>query len=180
MVGANTAHQRGLQLYLEMHQQGFLGLQEQGARGFSFNGPSAQRQNEGAGAGQTRDGSPLALAECGFAFTGEDLGNAATGFSGNHIIDIDKLPAETPGEQGADGAFARAHKAGQHDPARDPGGADVLVHGRGCGARRHRFQYRCAGLGRRADAARSTAQLRDDCACALPERRIRRAYQRAT
>jgi hypothetical protein len=54
----------------------------------------------------------LALAEGGFTVAREEFGDGDAGFGFDDVVGVDKTPAETGCEEGADGAFARAHEAG--------------------------------------------------------------------
>ena len=60
----------------------------------------------------------LAVRKSIFAVARKDVGDGRACFGLNHIVRVDKLPAEARGDDGADGGLAGAHEARENDAAR--------------------------------------------------------------
>lgn len=73
---------------------------------------ATEGEDEGVRGGEAGDGLVLAVAEGGFAMTGEEFGDGCAGLGFNYVVKIDEGPAEALGKERADGAFAGAHEAG--------------------------------------------------------------------
>ena len=63
------------------------------------------------------DGGVLEVAEGGLAAAGEEFGDGAAGFGFDDIVCVEEAPAETRGEERADGGLAGTHEAGEDDAA---------------------------------------------------------------
>ena len=124
--GAAATGQGGGQIHFQMNQQGCRRGKQQSAVLFTLNGAAAQGENEVLGGDEPRQDGVFAVAKGGFAVTGEECGNGAAGFSLDHVVQIEKAPAQAGRQQWARGAFAGPHEAGQHQAA---GGKDGMGRG---------------------------------------------------
>ena len=82
------------QLDFEVDQQRFGSGEQQVARGFVFDGASAESEDQRVSGGEARDGGALALAEGSFAVAGKNLGDGRAGFSFDYVVHIDEAPAQ--------------------------------------------------------------------------------------
>ena len=118
IFGPAAAGESGVELDFEVHEQGAGGVEEKGTRVFAFDGATAESQHKGVNCREPRDGCMLAVAKGVFAVARKDVGDGRACFGLNHIVHVNKLPAEARGEDGADGGLAGAHEAGENDATR--------------------------------------------------------------
>jgi hypothetical protein len=118
IFGPAAAGECSVELDFEVHKQGAGGLEEKGTRVFAFDGTTAESQHKGVNCREPRDGCMLAVAKSIFAVARKDVGDGRACFGLNHIVHVDKLPAEARGDDGADGGLAGAHEARENDAAR--------------------------------------------------------------
>ena len=121
VLGAAAAGERGGQLHFQMNEQRAGRVEQQVAGGGPLDGAAAQGQHQRVFGGQAGDGGVLEVAEGRLAVTCEDRSNGGAGLGLDHVIHIHKAPAEPAGHKRANGAFARAHEAGEDDAARCAG-----------------------------------------------------------
>jgi hypothetical protein len=110
---ATAAGEGGGELDLKVDEDGAGGVQEQGASCRVLDGAAAEGENQILATRKACDGRVLSVAECRFAVVREEFGNRDTSFSLNHVICIDKAPAQAAGDERTDCTFARAHEAGE-------------------------------------------------------------------
>ncbi len=128
ILGSAASGERGVELDFEMYEQGAGSIEKKRTRVFAFDGAAAESKHESVSGCEAGDGCVFTVAEGGFAMAGEDFGDGSAGFGFDYVVDVDELPAEVPGKDGADSGFAGAHEAGENDAARRHGG-DGLVCG---------------------------------------------------
>ena len=83
-----------------------------------FNRAAAERQHNPLMLLQLFDGPAFVLSKRRFAVPMKNLGNAEAGGSLDHVIQVDKLPAQAAGKYRPHGRFARAHKTGENQPGK--------------------------------------------------------------
>ncbi len=80
-------------------------------------GAAAEGQDHRVAGQQAADDAAFAVAEGWFAVAGKEFGNGAAGGELDFLVGIAERQAEPGGEATADGGFASAHQADQHDAA---------------------------------------------------------------
>jgi hypothetical protein len=116
-LGSGAAGEGGFKQYFEVDEEGCGLGEEQRADGVGLDGAAAESEDETVFDRELGDGGVLALAEAGFAVLAEDFRDGTAGGGDDNVVGVDKAPAESRGEERADGAFARAHEAGEDDAA---------------------------------------------------------------
>ncbi len=101
-----TTGDGGFQLHFKMDEQRSFVVEEEVADLCCFNGAAAEGENQVVIGGEMLDGCVLAATEFGFAVAREDFGDGDAGFGCDDVVGIDEAPAETRGDERADGGFA--------------------------------------------------------------------------
>lgn len=126
MVGENGTHifgpaaagECGAELDFEVYEQCAGCTEKKRTRVFAFDGTAAESQHLGVACCKPHYRCVFKVAKGVFAVARKDVGDSGAGFGFDHVVHVNKLPAEARGEDGADGGFAGAHEAGENDAAR--------------------------------------------------------------
>ena len=114
-LSSTAAGECGLELDFEMDEECAGRVQQEIARVFAFNGAAAESEDKIFSGGQARNGGVFEIAESILALLREDLGNGRCGFGFDDVVHVNESPAETPGNERADGGLTGAHEAGEDD-----------------------------------------------------------------
>lgn len=106
VFGATTANEGRGQLDFKVDDEGIGCGEQQGAGVGSFDGATAEGQDDGIDFGKAGDGGMFAVAKGGFPMTGKDFGDGCVGFGFDYVVDIDEFPAKTACDEWADGSLA--------------------------------------------------------------------------
>ena len=118
---------------VEEDGEGAGGLLDEESVGELF-GRAAAECEDGLGAAEGGgEGARFKAAEAGFAVKLEELGNGGAGAGFEVSVDVEEVPADTGGEETADGGLACSHEPGE-DEAFEVGGDDGGDDGFGQGA----------------------------------------------
>jgi hypothetical protein len=115
MFSSATTGERSGQFHFQVDQQRTCIVQEQFSCCRSFDRPSTQCQHQLPPGKQPNDGCMLQIAKGRLAVTREKLGDRAARFCFDHIIDIDKAPAEMDSHKWTDRRLPRSHKTSKDD-----------------------------------------------------------------
>ncbi len=105
VLGTAAASQRGWQSDFEMDEESTGAVEQQVASCIPFDCAAAEGENQSIGGREAGDGGMFAVAEGGFAVTGEELGDGHAGFGFKDVIGVEEAPAKTLGDERADGGF---------------------------------------------------------------------------